>query len=171
MNQSDSSFVKHGLLLLGALILLTIFMIIGANVLATYLPRDESPAAQKLVVEQLQPYGGVYAGETGAAAKAAAEAAAKEAAKAKVAYGGTLDGGVIYDKLCSACHAAGVGGAPNMTKGAWQPRIAQGMDTLVKHAIDGYQGSAGVMPARGGNASLTDEQVRASVEWMVENLK
>ena len=53
------------------------------------------------------------------------------------------------------------------TKEAWAPRIAQGMDLMVKHAVEGFQGAAGIMPAKGGNPALTDEQVRATVEYMV----
>jgi cytochrome c5 len=49
--------------------------------------------------------------------------------------------------------------------------VAQGMDTLVKHAVEGYQGPAGLMPAKGGNPSLTNEQVASTVQWMVDNLK
>ena len=50
-------------------------------------------------------------------------------------------------------------------------RIAQGKDTLHKHAIEGYTGAAGVMPAKGGNPALTDEQVIATVDWMLANLQ
>ena len=50
-------------------------------------------------------------------------------------------------------------------------RIAQGADTLHKHAIEGFQGNAGIMPAKGGNPALTDEQVIATVQWMVDNLQ
>ena len=56
-------------------------------------------------------------------------------------------------------------------KAAWAPRVAQGMDTLLKHAIEGFTGNTGVMPAKGGNPALTDEQMRATVEWMVEQVK
>ena len=58
-----------------------------------------------------------------------------------------------------------------MVKAEWGARIAQGADTLHKHAIEGFQGNAGMMPARGGNPSLSDEQVIAAVDWMVANLK
>jgi len=128
----------------------------------------ERVAAQRAAVEsRLAPAGGVNAGETGRAAILAAEEEARKAMAGKVAYGGTLDGSVIYQNLCSACHQNGAAGAPQPTKEAWAPRIAQGLDTLVKHAVEGYQGPAGIMPARGGNAALTDEQVRATVEYMV----
>ena len=65
----------------------------------------------------------------------------------------------------------GVGGAPTLDHGHWDARIAQGTDTLYTHAIEGFTGAAGVMPARGGNPALTDEQMKATVDWMLANLK
>jgi len=74
----------------------------------------------------------------------------------------------VYNKTCSLCHAAGVAGAPKPgDKADWGPRIAQGKDTLYKHAIEGFTGSKGNMPARGGGASLTDDEVKAAVDHMV----
>jgi cytochrome c5 len=64
-----------------------------------------------------------------------------------------------------------VGGAPKLEKSAWADRIKQGIETLDKHALEGFKGAAGQMPARGGNPALTDEQVKATVKWMVDNLK
>jgi len=81
-----------------------------------------------------------------------------------------MDGSVIYASLCGACHTTGAGGAPTLEKAQWTARMGQGMDTLVKHAIEGYTGSAGIMPAKGGNLALTDEQVEATVEFMVEGM-
>jgi cytochrome c5 len=88
----------------------------------------------------------------------------------QVAYGGTLDGAVIYQNLCGACHTSGAGGAPN-TKELWAPRIATGNELLIQHAIAGYQGQAGIMPAKGGNPALTDEQVKVTVEYIVSQFK
>ena len=101
----------------------------------------------------------------------AAAAVAAEASKGQVAYGGTLDGSEIYGQLCTGCHTSGAGGAPKLEKAAWGARIAQGNDILHKHAIVGFTGAAGMMPARGGNPSLSDEQVIATVDWMLANLK
>ena len=106
-----------------------------------------------------------------AAAPAAAPAdttpAAEPVAAAPVAD--TALGKSIYGKTCALCHAAGVAGAPKPgDKDDWGPRIAQGKDTLYKHAIEGYTGSKGAMPARGANAKLTDEEVKAAVDFMAD---
>jgi cytochrome c5 len=78
----------------------------------------------------------------------------------------------VYDSACFACHAQGVAGAPKIgDKAAWEPRIAQGMDTLVTHAVNGFQGKSGVMPPKGGYMNLSDEEVAAAVAYMVEQAK
>jgi cytochrome c5 len=80
----------------------------------------------------------------------------------------TLSGPQVYNAACLACHGAGIGGAPVLGDAdAWGPRIEQGMETLVGHAINGYQGEAGYMPPKGGRVDLSDEEVAAAVEYMV----
>ncbi len=80
-----------------------------------------------------------------------------------------VDGESVYNTACLACHGTGVAGSPKLGDvTAWAPRIAQGMEVLVDHAINGFQGAAGVMPARGGNMSLSDEQVSAAVEFILQ---
>jgi cytochrome c5 len=82
------------------------------------------------------------------------------------------DGKATYDTACFACHATGAAGAPKFAdKAAWAPRIAQGMDVLHDHAIKGYQGKTGFMPAKGGRADLSDDVVKAAVEYMVNAAK
>ncbi|VUZ23944.1 Cytochrome c-555 [uncultured Comamonas sp.] len=79
-----------------------------------------------------------------------------------------MDGKSVYGKTCAMCHAAGVAGAPKPgDKEAWAPRIAQGNDTMYKHALEGFTGDHGMMPARGGSSKLTDEEVKAAVDFMV----
>ncbi|MFN3630312.1 MAG: c-type cytochrome [Casimicrobiaceae bacterium] len=92
---------------------------------------------------------------------AAAPAATAVAAKPR-------SGEEVYQLACAACHGAGVAGAPKTgDKVAWAPRIAQGVATLYKHSIEGYKG----MPARGGNSSLTDDEVKAAVDYQVAKAK
>ncbi len=170
-NKTDLVFLRHFAQIIAGLFAVMVLLIVGASWIYSNHPPQPSPRQVADVQARIAPVGGVYAGETGRAAQAAAAEAALKAAAAQVAYEGTLDGSVIYGKLCQACHQTGAGGAPQLTTAAWAARIAQGMDTLLKHAIDGYQGPAGLMPARGGNPGLTDEQVKASVQWMVDNIK
>ena len=78
----------------------------------------------------------------------------------------------VYKSACVACHGAGIAGAPKAgDKAAWSARIVQGKPTLYTHAIAGYQGKAGVMPAKGGNASLPDADVKSAVDYMVSLIK
>lgn len=74
----------------------------------------------------------------------------------------------IYGKNCMACHAAGVAGAPKLSDAAvWELRIAQGIDTLYGHAINGFKGGIGYMHPKGGLTTLDDDEVKAAVAYMV----
>lgn len=171
MRNYDLDFLKKFSLVIAFLSAVTLGLILLAHQLQGVLPQEVSSAAAKRQQERIAPVGAVYAGATGAAQQAAAVAASAAKAAAQVAYGGTTDGSVIFGNLCTGCHTSGAGGAPTMAAAQWASRIAQGKDTLHKHAIEGYTGSAGVMPPKGGNPALTDEQVIATVDWMLENLK
>jgi cytochrome c5 len=106
-------------------------------------PKAEAPAA---------------AAATAPAAKS--EIAAKPAAKA--------DGKATYEKACAACHATGVAGAPKAgDKGAWAPRIQSGANALYTSALKGK----GAMPPKGGNASLSDDEVKAAVDYLASLAK
>ena len=79
------------------------------------------------------------------------------------------DGTAAYETACSACHGAGIAGAPKVgDKAAWGPRIAQGKDTLYNHALQGFNGKTGVMPAKGGRADWPDDLIKQAVDHMVE---
>lgn len=74
----------------------------------------------------------------------------------------------VYKGTCVMCHGSGAGGAPLFkSKTDWAPRIAQGKETLYKHALEGFNGKVGMMPARGGNSKLSDDDVKAGVDYMV----
>ena len=79
-----------------------------------------------------------------------------------------VDGQKVYQSACIACHGAGVAGAPMVgNAAAWADRIAAGNDSLYANAINGLVGSSGVMPAKGGNTTLSDAEVKAAVDHMV----
>ena len=101
---------------------------------------------------------------------APAPAAAAPAPQAAAPAADTADGGKgaeLFKKTCAMCHQTGVAGAPKLgDKADWGPRIAQGKDTLYKHAIEGFNGQKGAMPAKGGNPSLSDDEVKAAVDYI-----
>ena len=83
----------------------------------------------------------------------------------------TLSGPQVYNEACIACHASGIGGAPMLTDGEnWAPRIAQGMDLLRTHAIEGYTGNAGYMPPKGGRLDLSDDEIYAAIDYMLSEV-
>ncbi|HEV8694592.1 MAG TPA: c-type cytochrome [Lysobacter sp.] len=171
MRNYDLEFLKKFSLVIGFLMLVTLGLITGAYYVHLQLPPEVNPTVVKLTHERIAPMGSVYAGATGAASQAAANAAAAAQAASQVAYGGTTDGSVIFGNLCTGCHTSGAGGAPTLTAAGLGARASKGKDTLYQHAINGFTGTAGVMPAKGGNPALTDEQVKATVDWMLSNLK
>lgn len=106
---------------------------------------------------------------TPAAAPAAVTAPAPAVAPAAPAAAENELGKSVFGKTCAMCHAAGVAGAPKPgDKADWGPRIAQGKDTMYKHAIEGFTGAKGMMPAKGGSANLTDAEVKAAVDYMAD---
>ena len=102
---------------------------------------------QAAVAERIRPLGEVYLpGE-----EQQASGATVETAEEPPPVAAALSGPQVYNSACLACHGAGIGGAPVLGDVAgWEPRIAQGMDVLKDHAINGYTGSVGYMPAKGG---------------------
>ena len=83
-----------------------------------------------------------------------------------------VDGKTVYDANCKFCHETGIGGAPGLDdKKDWQNRLEKGIDGLLENAIKGMQGYGGDMPPRGGNPKLTDAEVKAAVEYMMERVK
>jgi cytochrome c len=100
-----------------------------------------------------------------------AEAAAAAAA-APTQVDTELSGPQVFNEACYLCHAPpGVPGAPVVGDvAAWENRVTQGIEVLQEHALNGYQGEAGFMPAKGGRVDLSDAEVRSAVEYMIEQL-
>ena len=171
-DSNDLNFLKRFSMVIAFLMAVTVGLILFAHHLNGTVKHDPDPAAQQRIVNRIAPVGAVYAGASGAAAQAEAVKAASAAAASQVAYGGTTDGKTIFDNLCTGCHTSGAGGAPKLDAAGIGARVAsQGLDELVTKAIEGFTGSTGVMPPKGGNPALTDEQVKATVEWMVTQSK
>jgi len=167
----DRTFFDTFLLVLGILVGVTIGLIIIARIIAantSVANRAEDPVYQRQVEERIRPVARVaIAGQdnTALAPPAAAAAVAVTAAA-------DLTGEQAYNQACVACHGAGVAGAPKLgDKVAWAPRIAQGMDTLHTHALQGFQGKAGYMPPKGGRTDLSDQSIVNGVDYIVASSK
>lgn len=108
--------------------------------------------------------------ESAAPAATAPEApTAAAAAPAQPVVAENAQGKKVYGTVCAMCHAAGVAGAPKPgDKADWGPRIAQGKDTLYLHAMEGFTGAKGMMPARGGSTTLSDDEIKAAVDFMAD---
>lgn len=94
-------------------------------------------------------------------AKPEEKAEAKPEAKAEASV--AVDGQKVFEASCKMCHGGTIPGAPVVgKKDDWAPRIAKGKETLHKHALEGFN----AMPAKGGNAGLSDDEVKAAVDYM-----
>ena len=147
-------------------IVLTLFLILLGNINAgdvnerQRVDRNTRYGASSGATERVKAVGQMNLASNIAASNASTQVAATATA--------IIDGEKLYNGMCVACHGAGVAGAPRVgDKGAWAERIDKGATTLYANAINGVQGSSGVMPAKGGNPALSDDEIKAVVDYMV----
>jgi cytochrome c5 len=121
-------------------------------------------AENEEIIDRVKPVGNLVVLEKSQAAQAGeSETTSSAAPAAMTASSGKAD----YDAACMACHATGAAGAPIVgNKDAWAARVEQGKDTLYNHAINGFN----AMPPKGGAAHLSDEQIKAIVDYMVDQV-
>ncbi len=87
-------------------------------------------------------------------------------ATSNIAFANDEAGKKTYDQACAACHTSGVAGAPKTGDlAAWAPRIAGGKEALYASAIKGK----GIMPAKGGQTAIPDEEIKAAVDFIIAN--
>ena len=161
----DQHFYDTFMLVLGILGAFAVGMYYLANAIASTIPgasEKGTAVEEQLIDKRLAPIGDVQiSGQASTQMASAAPVAAPAGASGK-------SGKEIWEGTCSACHSAGLLGAPKIgDKAAWAPRIAQGMKVLQDHALHGYK----QMPAHGGNASLSDADVVKALEYMVGQSK
>lgn len=161
----DQIFLQNFIVILVMLLgMITIFVIISRVVGNS----DEAIAKQRaqVLVIETQPVGRVrmnaVAGEGTSTATGATDATAE------VAEGDI--GQQTYEGLCFSCHGTGLPNIPQVGVAEdWVDRIAQGELLLYERAINGYTGASGMMmPPRGGNPTLSDDAVKAAVDYMIE---
>lgn len=155
-----------GILIAIAVVLFAMAKCVGSSTQVEHVKTDSIQVAA--VDARTQPFAQVAVAGRDNSALTIAEPPGKSPAAAAAAL--PTDGEGVYKAACIACHGAGIAGAPKFAdKAAWAPRIAKGLDTLHKHAIDGFQGSAGVMPPKGGRMDIPDDLIKAGVDYMVNS--
>ena len=177
MSKQDTHFFNVFSMVIGLLIVIAIGIFALARVVASETQDKqvlEESQYLKSVASNLAPVGHVaVAGQDNSALAIKPDAGA--AGGSGSASGGPAapkSGDETFQQVCSACHGAGIAGAPKAgDKAAWGPRIAKGKEVLYDHAIHGFTGSSGVMPAKGGRADLSDDLVKAAVDHMVDLAK
>jgi cytochrome c5 len=150
MSDQHSSLIKTPKQLITVVVLAFVVPVLIIVLLVKYVVGEKSAGAgaeamtPEAIADRLHPVGSVVL----------AQASGPRALKT---------GEEVYQLACGACHAAGVAGAPKIgDAGAWAPRLKQGYDALVTHAVEGFKG----MPAKGGNADLDRIEVARAVVHM-----
>jgi cytochrome c5 len=166
-HDQHSSFIKTPKQLITVIVLaflVPVFVIIMLVQLATTGPSTNPNVLNSdAVAARIQPVGRLEFGPPGGQVAQAPAAAPKPTGKPAAA-----DGKAVYSQTCVACHQVSVAGSPPLgDKAAWAPRIKQGMDVLMQSVLKGK----GAMPPKGGNAALSESQVRAAIEFMVSQSK
>ncbi len=176
---SDGSFARSFFTMISLLILMTIGLVILAHIntseVADKLDAARQAEAGDLVAQRLQPVASINIGAApqpeAASATTGTPASDTAADSGSQTAAATRSGDAVYQEACMMCHGMGLAGAPKFgDAAAWADRVGTGVETLYDHAINGFQGAAGVMPAKGGNASLSDDEVRAAVDHMLESV-
>lgn len=170
MRDQDQQFFDSFMLVVGILIGAAVGLFFLVRMIAIDTQGQfvlEDPTVQAAINSRIEPVGKVV---LLGSAELAAAAAAPIAVPAQVAEVRT--GPQVYNEACIACHAPpGVAGAPVIGDAdAWADRVAQGIDTLTEHALNGFQGNSGFMPAKGGRLDFADEEVIAAMRYMLDQL-
>ena len=148
MNQPDTITVRNWAIAITIGIALVVLFII-LSLLKNYL-WPEVYEAPEFRYERIKPVGQVNVGTIAVVAQEAAAA--------------PKSGKEIFETVCTACHSTGVLGAPKYgDKPSWEPRIAKGETILIQSALNGFN----QMPARGGQPTLSDEEIKATVQYML----
>jgi len=152
-----------GVLVLFALAILVLAMKMSNVTQNVYV--QDSAEYQADLAERIRPAGQVYlAGEEHDSAAPTVETHAEPEPVVTA-----MSGPQVYNAVCLICHGTGVGGAPVFGDAAqWGGRIAQGAATLKEHALHGYTSGTGYMPPKGGRSDLSDAEIEAAVDYMID---
>ena len=161
MSHQDKVFFST---FIGVLAFLVVLAVVFFAIAKTVTKQDATAVDQKAVAERIKPVGEVTVGEAAPAAAPAPGAPAAAAGAGATARSGED----VVKAVCGMCHSTGAAGAPKTgDKAAWAPRIAQGMDVLVKNAMSGIR----AMPPKGTCGACSDAEIKGAVEYLVSQSK
>jgi cytochrome c5 len=164
----DRAFIRTFSIVIFGFAVLTVAILFLAFGLTEDFEPEDVPSKGPLTEKRIAPVGGVRTSEDELAA-AAEESPQPQVAAAPAAAAGDessaeIDGKAIYGSVCAACHNTGAANAPIPGTELMAERAAQGMDVLLDHVINGFN----VMPPRGGRMDLSDDEIRAAIEFMLQ---
>jgi len=155
----DKQFMSNFVIVIGLLVVFAVLIFFAAQILTSGDQENLSdPIVQEVIEERIAPVGEVYVGSV------PAEAEAEKPAEAA----GFATGKDVYDAVCTACHSTGAAGAPKLgDKTAWAKYLTDNVEQIYQYALTGR----GAMPPRGGRSDLSDEDVKKTVDYMLEQVQ
>jgi len=171
VSKHDTHFFNNFSVVIGILVTVAILLIalarsVASNTQVEHVKTD--PMQVQDVDARIQPFARIaVAGQDNSAMKIAAPSASA----APAAAAAPTTGEELYKSTCSACHGQGIGGAPKFgDHAAWAPRMAEGKAMLYRHALEGFTGKNGMMPAKGGRPDLSDDLIKKAVDHMTTGM-
>ena len=172
MSKQDTHFVNTFSMVIGLLVLVAIAIAVFARVVAAHTQEVdvvEQRDFAKSVASRIAPLSQeAIVGQDNTAMAIKPDSPAGAGAALPI----PKDGAQVYEQVCSACHGLGIAGAPKAGDAAlWGPRIAKGKNVLYDHALHGFTGTAGSMPAKGNRLDIPDAIIEAGVDHMIDMVK
>ncbi len=169
MTQDQKLFDK-GPIAVAILAAIAVVFVVLAMTLTSFMKGPdirEDAELRASVEDRIRPFGKVYLpGEEIAAGELRVDEVPQPEPVATL-----LTGPQVFNEACIVCHGTGIGGAPTLDdSAAWELRVAQGMDTLYLHALEGYAGATGYMPPKGARLDLSNEEVNGAVDYMLSQV-
>jgi cytochrome c5 len=172
VSKQDTHFINMFSLVIGILVAIAIVFFVVARGIGSALERRDlmsGPEYYQAVEARVAPFAQeAVAGQNNAALAIKPVGGATAEAGGSSGLAMPTSGKELFDQTCSACHGAGIAGAPKAgDKAAWAHHIAKGLPTLYDHALHGFTGTTGTMPAKGGRTDAPDALVEQAVNYMV----
>ena len=172
MSKQDTHFVNTFSMVIGLLVVVAIGIIVLARTVAAHTQETDSIEQRdfaKSVAMRIEPLSQeAVVGQDNSAMAIKPDAPAGSGVVLPI----PKDGAQVYEQVCSACHGLGIAGAPKAGDvAAWGPRVAKGKTVLYDHALQGFTGQAGTMPAKGNRLDIPDALIEQGVDHMVEMAK